>query len=248
MKKILSILLCFLAATSIFAETIKIACTDYEPLVKYDANKTTGEFVEIVDESFKKVGINVVYENYPWLRAQIMTKENAVDAVIILFKTKEREKDFLFSNPVMTARNKFFYIKGKNIPEKFQWNNISDFKNFKIGGVIGYWYIKRFEDAGIALDLVASDDQNIQKMYAGRIDTFVGDEVFGWNLIKKYYPNEVGKFATIDKPESEVLRYVLFGKNNPKAPKLIEKFNQGLEQLKKSGEYDKILEKYEKIQ
>lgn len=244
MKKLNLFLFYSMFFFSAYSETIRIASTDYPPIINIENNRVSGVFIDIINESFKKVGITAVYENYPWKRSQQMVKLNQVDAVIPLFKTKEREKIFLFSDPVMVAKNKFFYIKGRNIPNDFQWNTLEDFKKFKVGGVIGYWYLENFKAAGIVPDLVTSDDLNLHKMSYRRIDTFVGDEVFVWTLIKKYYPGKEEMFATLDKPESEPTRHILFSKKNPKSEDFIKKFNKGLNMLKQSGEYNAILKKY----
>jgi len=41
-----------------------------------------------------------------------------------------------------------------------------------IGGVLGYFYQKEFEKAGLNVEYVATDEQNLKKLLAGRIDIF----------------------------------------------------------------------------
>jgi ABC-type amino acid transport substrate-binding protein len=73
----------------------------------------------------------------------------------------------------MTA-GKFFYMperqKGEITYDKFE-----DLQAYNLGGVLGYWYEAPFKEAGLKVDYASSDEQNIQKLYAGRIDLAVGE-------------------------------------------------------------------------
>ena len=51
-------------------------------------------------------------------------------------------KKNLFTDAIIESTAKFFYIKGRNIPENFQWKKLEDLKRYKIGGTIGYWYLE----------------------------------------------------------------------------------------------------------
>lgn len=247
MKSIIYLFTLLLFSFSTFSETITITTAEYEPYVMISENKVTGVVIEIVEAAFSKSGINVVYENMPWKRGYIMTLSNKVDATIPYSKTPERELDCFYSEPLISSKSVFFYLKNRNISKTFEWETFEDFKKYKVGGTIGYYYEKSFKEAGVILDLVASDAQNVQKLFNKRIDTFLIDELVGWALIKKYYPNSIDDFSTLKKPESMAPMYLIIGKNNPNGENFMNKFNDGLKQIKESGEYDSILMKYLKM-
>lgn len=226
------------------AQTYKVATDNYPPYTITEGGKVSGIFAEVLDASLKKSGASVQYEVIPWARATAMTEAGEVMANVPLFKTPEREVIFAYSDPVVDATNKIFIRKGGKIPVDLNWKTYADFKPYKFGGTAGYWYEEGFKKAGVPLELVTKDEQNVQKLAAGRIDAFIADELAGWTLIKKILPGKEGEFTTVNKPESVSPLHVISGKKTANSAKFIEAVNDGLKKLKASGEYDKIVAKY----
>ena len=158
-------------------------------------------------------------------------------------KTEERIKKYLFTEPIINSKSNFFYIKGRNISEDFKWKKLEEFKKYKIGGTIGYWYLEDFKNIGLNADISNTDEDNIRKLYIGRIDFFIIDEIAGWEIIKKLYPESIEKFSTLEKEESKRGLYLMLSKKNSKSERVIRIFNEGLKKLKESGEYEEILKK-----
>ena len=225
------------------ATKVRIVTEDYEPYTKCTP-KFSGVFIEVVEAAFKEEAIVVEYQRVPWKRANEMALNNEVEATIPWFKTVEREKVFLYSSTVVMATNKFFIKKNGKIPANFAWQSLEDFKQYKMGGTIGYWYEESFKKAGLNTEMVPTDDLNMQKLADNRIDAFVTDEMLGWLLIKKYFPNNVKDFMVLEKPYSEEALYLMIGKTNPKREELMNKFNSGLKKIKANGSYQKIVDKY----
>lgn len=242
---IIGLLLC---SINLFAETITIATDKYEPYVIVDNNGNhSGIIVDIIRKSFEKKGVNVIFENYPFTRAVIKIENNEIDAAMPKMKTEERIKKYLFTEPIINSKSNFFYIKGRNISEDFKWKKLEDFKKYKIGGTIGYWYLEDFKNIGLSADISNTDEDNIRKLYIGRIDFFIIDEIAGWEIIKKLYPESIEKFSTLEKEESKRGLYLMLSKKNSKSERVIRIFNEGLKKLKESGEYEEILKKIEKF-
>jgi polar amino acid transport system substrate-binding protein len=107
----------------------------------------------------------------------------------------------------------------------------------------GYWYLEEFKKIGLNADVSNTDEDNIRKLYFGRIDFFIIDEVAGWEIIKKLYPESIKKFSVIDREESISGLYLMLNKKNPKSEKVIKIFNEGLKKLKESGEYEVIIKR-----
>lgn len=239
-----SVVFCaLLMATGVNAESFKITTDSYTPYTITEG-KVTGAFSEIVDAALKQGGHDVSYQVAPWTRAMVMAQEGDVSATMPWFKTPEREANFLYSDPVMDATNKIFIKKNGPVAANLNWNTYADFKPYKFGGVIGYWYVLGFNKAGVTLELVPRDEQNVKKLEAGRIDAFIGDELVSWALIKKMYPGREGEFTTVEKVESTAPLYVLATKSMPGSANFISQLNDGLKKIRASGEYDKIIAKY----
>ena len=244
MKNLTLALCAGLMAFGVQAQTPKVVTDNYPPYTITGGNKVSGVFVEILDASLKKSGGTAQYDVVPWARATAMAESGEVTATVPWFKTAEREAIYIFSDPVISATNKIFIKKGGKVPANLDWKTYADFKPYKFGGVTGYWYEEGFKKAGVPLEMVTKDEQNVQKLAAGRIDAFITDELVGWALIKKMLPGKEGEFTTVDKPESVSPLHVIAGKKAAGSAKFIESVNDGLKKIRASGEYDKIAAKY----
>lgn len=230
-----------LMSYTLLGEVVAIATHNFDPFIVLENGKTYGSMVEIVDAAFAKKGITTKYVEYPWARTALLTEVDKMDVVMPKIVTPERLKNNTFSDPVIMTVNRFFYIKGRKIPENYKWDKFSDMRNLRVGGVLGYWYEEEFKEAGLDVDYTASNEQNLEKLYLGRIDTFVIDEQMGWKLIRKMYPKEISRFSVMSKTESVTPFCLMTYKGNKRGVKMIKEFNEGLKELKKSGEYDRIM-------
>lgn len=223
------------------AEVI-LATGEWEP---YTAEKLEGQgaFTEIVSAVFKEMGQPVKYQFYPWKRAESEALAGNVFAVFPYIVTDERKKDFDFSDPVLVSTGKFFYMPERQNGE-ITYDKFEDLQAYNVGGVLGYWYENPFKEAGLKTDYTSSDEQNIQKLYLGRVDLAAGEELVGWALIKKLYPQEMDKFATVKKPLNEDPLRLMISRNYPNSAELIQRFNAALKVIAEKGIIKQILEKY----
>ena len=91
-----------------------------------------------------------------------------------------------------------------------------------------------FEDAETLLKMLA----------AGRIDIAVCDKIVAQTLIKKM--GIAGELKALEKPLFKAGLHVAAGKENPKARGIVEAFNKGIEKIKETGEFRKLLVSYGK--
>jgi ABC-type amino acid transport substrate-binding protein len=98
-----------------------------------------------------------------------------------------------------------------------------------------------FKKSGIEPSLVAVGDQNIHKLYFGRIDMYAATELSGWGIIEKYYPEKYHEFSMSQKAIHEISGDIIFDKSQTQ---LISTFRKGLVHIKKNGTFIKILKKY----
>ena len=244
MKKTSIALIALLMSAGVYAENFKVSTDNYAPYIIVDGGKVSGVFAELLEASLKQGGDTVKYEAVPWKRATTMAESGDVAATVPWFKTAEREAIYLYSDPVIDATNKIFIKKGGKVPANLDWKSYADFKPYKFGGVTGYWYEEGFKKAGVPLDMVSSDEKNVQKLASGRIDAFITDELVGMALIKKLLPGKEGDFEMVEKPDGAASLHVMAAKKLPGSAKLIESINDGLKKIKASGEYDAIVAKY----
>ena len=219
-------------------ETLRLTNGEWPPYLSKEL-KHYGVASHIVESAFKNVGISVKYGFFPWKRSFILAQRGKWDGSVIWSITKERKKNFYFSQPVAHDVNVFFYMKSK----PFEWKKYSDLKGLIIGGTLSYYYGKEFtkneKDGNIYVERSVKDETGFKKLLNRRIDLFVCNLDVGYHLINNMYPIETASLITNHaKPIVEAPLSLILSKKIDKNKRLIKLFNKGLQQLKDSGNYD----------
>jgi polar amino acid transport system substrate-binding protein len=240
----LTIVLSFILCINTFGETsLNIVTSHFPPFINEDS-KRGGFLIEILDEVAREMNVNFVFKFMPWKRCESSVERLEAWGSIPYVPTPEREKKFYFSDKLYIKHTKFFYYSPDGKNKNLYYNNLGDLKNYKIGGIKGYYYVKTLHNAGLDTELVYNEKQNFQKLKAGRTDLVLAVETLGWYIIRKTFPSEAGNFFTIEKPFHEGGNYLMTSKNYPNTLILLERFNTALKTIKENGTYQKILDKH----
>lgn len=246
MKTIISsIFIFFLLTISASAKehelTIGIS-TGYPPFYYFDKNKQpTGICIDIVKAIAKELGINIKFESYPWKRMLYNGKKGKVDAIMPLFKTKERESYLMFPDTelIMEANNFFTHISN---PLAFN-GKLQDMMSYHIGVIDTYSYGKDFDQTRFIRKSVTKDEAQLIKLVQyKRIHLGIGNK-----LVIEYYANMTGATEHLKflfPPVTEAPLFIGFSKQTI-TPKFVNKFNDSLSNLKKTKYYQQILKKYQ---
>lgn len=199
-----------------------------------------GYVSHIIQEAFKYTGYKVVFTFLPWKRAYNMTVKGNYDSCGMWYKTPEREKEIIFSDPVELTTVNIFYRKRDGLV----FRDYSDLKGKAVGVTLGYTIPKeliKMADAGeIKIDTVPNDKQNLKKLLAGRIDLFPAGLVPTLAQMRKYLSKEeVDQIAYHSRPLVKEYSYLVFSKKI--SLEKIKNFNQGLKKMKSSGKLYKII-------
>ncbi len=230
-------------------EKLSFATWEWAPITSSEI-EGYGIATEIVKKAYEAEGVDIDLVFYPWRRCERMIRNNEVNATFPYTKTEGRKKEYYFSDPILTVKTKFFYLKDK-IKEKPELKSYKDLKKYSIGGVLGYFYKNKFDEAGLNVEYVGSDEQNFKRLVMGRVDIIPMTNINGMYLIKKNFPEHYDRIASTDfeplgKKESEGgnnIR-VIVSKYNPKGKEILQTYNRGIKKIKQNGEYQKILNKY----
>jgi len=237
MLRLVLIFIFALSSTVNAAEKITLANGEWAPYLSKDL-KHSGYMSHIVSEAFAEEGIEVDYVFLPWKRGFEDAKEGKYQGSLIWGYNDDRAKDFLYSDTVAELGTSLFYNKSNPI----EWNEPTDLKKYKMGGVIGYAYgIEELEKQGILkIERIGKDVGNYKKLAAGRLDIVLEDTEVGHESINKLGMTE--QLAVHPKTLKSRKYSVIISKNAPNAQALVDAFNRGLKKLKDDGRYQKYLE------
>jgi len=233
----------FLNLTYINAnDTIRISNGEWPPYLSKDLKKY-GVTSHIVQEAFALENINVKYEWFPWKRALHMAEVGEINASIAWSKTKEREKNFLFSDVIIEGNVVFFHLKS----QKFDWSNFKDLKNLRIGNIIGYKYENKIQEIINIKDTdifeVIDAKKLFQMLLKGRFHAVIINLDVGYGILNKYFTkDEIDSITFHKKPFHDEKLRLLFSKKMNENEELLQQFNKGLKRLKSSGVFDKYYE------
>lgn len=241
-------LLCtVLAAAGIFivfltsntgAETIRLA--QYEVLPLTSQKLPGGGFgCRITKEALAFHNHSIEIHWYPLKRAITLVEKGDADISLGWRKSKAREKKVIFSDtPLVDTSVVFFYRKDK----PFDWETLEDLYGLKIGYVIGGIsatdaFLAAEKGGKLTVDRVPTEQQNIRKLLAGRIDVMVGSTLITpFNLKEILSPEERAQIIVHPKALLEARYYAIFSRQV--SPHIIHAFNDGIEQLRKNGQYE----------
>jgi polar amino acid transport system substrate-binding protein len=232
-----------LLATPLSAgQKITLATGEWAP---YTSEKMPGYgFVtEILSAVFKEAKLDVEYKFLPWLRGEQEVKAGEAFATFPYIATSERKKTYDFSDPLANTTFRFFYLKSR-IKSEVKWDKFVDLKSYSIGGTLGYWYKKDFDEAGLKVNYTTSDLQGIKMLKAERFELLASEELVGWNLIKANFPQDAVNFAVVKKALKKDELRLMVSRTYPNAAEINKKVNAAIKRIKQKGIYSAILKKY----
>ena len=218
------------------AETVRLASGEWAPYLS-PALPNHGPVSQLVSEAFALQGLTVEYAFLPWRRGYEEARDGQFDATLVWSSTPERERDFLYSAPVIELQTMLFHRKDT----PFDWHHVEDLEGLRIGGVIGYSYaVEQAErDGRIRIDRIAEPANNYRKLAADRLDLVAEDQAVGSRLIEQLSLSTLITYHP--RPLKRVTYHVLISRRTGRGEALIKAFNAGLASLKASGRYNEIL-------
>jgi len=227
------------------ATVMRVAIGEWPPFVSRNLQHY-GLAARIVTQAFAAEGVKVRYRFYPWKRAYYETVHGRQDATAIWTRTPKREREVLFSDPVLTAKKVFFHLESTD----FSWSDIGDLKGYTVGATRGYEYGKAFDKAvrngSIDVEYVNSDKQNFQKLLRGRIDVFPMTKAVGYSILNTEFTAAQRAQVTSDpKPVQTAVFHLLFSRAVHGNRFMVKAFNDGLKKLRAQGRIARYIKESE---
>jgi polar amino acid transport system substrate-binding protein len=231
-------------AAEIEKKEILIVGVNYPPYeFEFPKDDLKGFDVEVTEEAFRRAGIKVRFEFYPWKRAMQMVKEGKVVASITCAKMPGRESFIKFSDPISSMTDIFLVRKDYKGPEINKYSQIKELK-MNAGFVMGNAYGQRFDSFGIPYDLSPSHEVALKKLRDRRID--VMPALLENFLYTGRKTNPADRFKWFIIKEDFLVKdfHLCFCKKWPRIEELVNIFNEKLAEMKKDGTYKAIHSRY----
>ena len=238
-RRITSILL-MSAALPVLSETapvLKVVTTEYPPFEYVEDGVLQGDDVDTVRTVLRAMGYEPKFQVLPWTRAEMMVRRGNADLLFSLTSSLERERHYLFTAPISSARDVLYGRKDAGL----SWTSYEDLTDLSVGVTAGYSYAPEFmtwlrqgQSQVVSMNQENPDLAGLRMVAMGRVDVFICEEKACNHLIdanKGRYPELSRVTALPGVVGDERFFRAAFSRQRPDARALRDQFNQELERL-----------------
>lgn len=216
---------------------VEILAVHYPPYeFEEPENGLRGFDHEVVLAAFEREGVEAKITYTQWSRAVGLAREGKAAGILSCAESKEREKDFLHSNPISTATLGFLTL------DSFLGNpqRLEDAAKYRTGAVLSYVASQQLEEAGIEHDRSRNDEVALRKLKEHRIEMFFSYVEATLYMARPFFTKGELKAFPVDVTDY----HLCISKNWPGAEALISAFNRGLAEIRTDGTYEAIHARY----
>jgi polar amino acid transport system substrate-binding protein len=206
-----------------------IATGEYPPF-SGEQLKDNGIAAAIVSRAMKEIGYESELKFMPWPLATQSTEESGtnqgVRAAFPYVKSPEREREFYFSDPILTVETSIFYNPAKT-PKITEQTALADLKDYRLLPIAGYRYLDPVEQLP-KLNRAAENNLDAFEQLLNDPQTQLVAEAtaVGNQILADSFPRQRQQIKSLPAFTSPL--YLIASKRNPYSRSLILEFNQAL--------------------
>ncbi|WP_101759739.1 ABC transporter substrate-binding protein [Oceanicoccus sp. KOV_DT_Chl] len=229
------------------ADHITLVADRWYPYNGIPESPKPGYIIEIANRVFSQAGHTVDYQIMSWERALRLTREGKKNCVIGAYKSEA--PDFIFPSTHQGVDQTIF-IKRKADP--WLYNGIESLHTIRFGVIGGYEYsdeitayINQYQNNPQRISIARGKfplEENMRALKNGEIGALLGSRtVINATIEKQQWLNQ---FVFAGEADVTSKIYLACSPANPKSHDYVAILDEGLKQLRKQGDLDKILAKY----
>lgn len=232
------------AGPAVAEEQIIIVSPESHPYAYREGNVAKGVLHDLVIEAFRRAHRPIEIRFLPWARCMEEVKKGHADAMFVMYKTPERERDFAFPDEQLTdLRERIFVRRNAN------FELLDDFSNFtgRRIGILNYTVHGPRLSQAIALRRIASlvsvssYEGMVDMLASNHLDLLIGvdDAIIDAALSQGLQD----RIREIDPVVDTIPAYMVFGRR-PELAEASRDFDRALHEMKADGTYDRIAAAY----
>ena len=228
--------------TSALAAPLRLVTgDDYAPFTG-KALPAGGMLTQMVRAALQRSSIDSSLDWQPWKRGYMKTLRGDYDATFPYVHTPQREEVFLYSEPLFVAEQHIFSRAGQVI----EINDVRSMQGLRLCYPLGWQpppIIQQLLDDGqLRRHSPTGLNECARLLLMDRDDFFISDRRLGETALQLTgVPLE--QFRRSDSAINSSTLHLIVPRSHPQAAVIIAQFNQGLAQLRASGDYQRLLER-----
>jgi polar amino acid transport system substrate-binding protein len=218
---------------------ITLVADPFPPYQYMQGGAISGLDYELIQQAYRSQGFEIAVSLHPWDECVRRMDEASADGAFQVAKTPERERRFLFSDLLRTART-VFYCHASN-PVALRREDLGpQLRGLTTAVVSGYSYGARFDELpGIRKLAVSSNEESLLALAARRADLAIIDEGVGAYLLATLRLRD-----TLQRVPGVEIERPLFVAFHPTRADCCDAFNCGQTAIRQRGVYDALMAKY----
>jgi polar amino acid transport system substrate-binding protein len=230
-------------------KVITLEGDSWPPYVMDPAGGRNGFMVDMAVAALAQSGYEVKYKDMPWSRALEDTEKGKTDGAVGIYYSDALHRKFIVPTEEMGISINKFFVRGDSA---WTYTGTRSLKQLRLGVIDDYDYgeindyihEQRTTESN-SIDVVFGDnalEKNIKKLLLGRIDATIEDQIVISFVSSRMGVADQIKEAGTCPPANKV--GIAFSPENPLSTEYARALSEGIVQLRKSGELQKILDKY----
>lgn len=247
---LMAILLCGFAPTLVHADEIKIRADEWLPYNGGTNLKPPGYMIEMAQAIAKRHGHTIDYRHMPWDAAKEAVRDGQFDCIVGAMAS-EAEGLEIPKHGWGKSNNAFFAVSDS----KWRYTGIDSLAQVRLGVVEDYDYDDGELDAYIEKNKADASKvivvpvvgraivKLIARLFSKKVDAFIEDANVAASGFTQAQvePGRIINVGNLGEPEDI---YIACTPADPRGRQYADLFDQGLDELKQSGELATILKKY----
>lgn len=235
-----AVIVCLLSPA--YALDITIVTENAPPYNYEEDGKVKGVSTEVLQAIFQKIDIDEPpIQVYPWARAYRMALNGENVLIYSITRLPEREEQFKWVGTIAPVTVYLYKFKERT---DIQLMTLDDAKQYVVGAARDDTKLQYLEGKGFDIsEVVSSDEQNLRKLKAKRIELAPFEELKLAHVVKTMRGIDLSDFEKAYPLQDLFLDVsIAFSFNTP--DEVVDRFKKALEKIKTDGTHKMILKKY----
>lgn len=200
-----------------------------------------GFAVAVVRMVLRETGSDAKIELMPWMRIKTTKLPLPNQLIFMVYRNRETEHSYKWVGAIVPFNIHVYRLKSR---QDIVVTDVADLAKYSVGVVRGGGRFQYLSEKGLGkyLDIAPSDESNIRKFFAGRIDILLEDPVM-LRYSAVLYGLDAGKAEKIfELSDLAGEGYLAFSPGTPDS--VVRTYSNALEKVKAGPEYADLLKQY----
>lgn len=216
-----------------------ILLDSYPPFYQWKNSKPSGPFVDITVEAFRRMGMEVEFQQSTWKRALFEVQSGGASGLCAGVKNPRREAFAIFPEEALGMDHNWVVTRADSMPGL---RSLEDLNGRTVGVVEGYSFGADFDERDdFQRQASLTEELLLKQLLGGRVDIIVGSR-----KVIEYVASQIDAQRRLEFHFriADSLLYLMLSRVRPESQALAQSFDETLQGMRKDGTISAIEAQY----